>query len=214
MASRGSEQSPHRIKSPDRVVSLPSPEIDEAELLRQIAERRPSAFCELFDRYAPLVRSVMARTIGPNADVDDLVQESLFIVIRRTDTIRDPAALRSFVYSVALRVARNEVRKRAIRRMLPWTSAPSAALIVPPHDAVAAEVLRHVYAALDRLSADLRVAFVLRFVEGHELAEAASLVGCSLATFKRRVRRAQDRFERIAATDATLTEWLERRDEP
>jgi RNA polymerase sigma-70 factor (ECF subfamily) len=97
--------------------------------------------------------------------------------------------------------------------MLPWTSAPPTVRTVPPHDAVAADVLRHLYQALDRLSADLRVAFVLRFVEGYELSEAAALVGCSLATFKRRVRRAQDRFERIAVSDATLAEWFERRSE-
>jgi RNA polymerase sigma-70 factor (ECF subfamily) len=118
------------------------------------------------------------------------------------------------VYSVAVRVVRNEIRRRAIRKMLPWASVSATAVAVPPHDAVAADVLRHVYRALDRLSADLRVAFVLRFVEGHELAEAATLAGCSLATFKRRIRRAQERFERIAATDATLSEWFERGSEP
>jgi RNA polymerase sigma-70 factor (ECF subfamily) len=163
----------------------------------------------LFDRYAPLVRNVMVRTIGPDADVEDLVQESLFIVVRRAHTIRDPSALRSFVYSVAVRVVRNEVRRRAIRKMMPWTSVPSSVRGVPPHDAVAADVLRHMYQALDRLNADLRVAFVLRFVEGHELVEAAALAGCSLATFKRRLRRAQDRFERLAAADAALSEWIQ-----
>lgn len=211
MSSRVSGQSSSlRARKPDRVVSLPTPESDEADLLAQIAAGRPAAFRELFDRYTPLVRTVMVRTIGPDAEVDDLVQESLLIVVKRADTIRDPTALRSFVYSVAVRVVRNEIRKRKIRRMVPWASVPEAASTVPPHDAVAADVLRHVYRALDRLSADLRVAFVLRFVEGHELQEAASLAGCSLATFKRRLRKAQDRFERIAATDAALSEWFER----
>jgi RNA polymerase sigma-70 factor (ECF subfamily) len=203
------ESSSHRTRNADRVVSLPRPEIDNAELLGQIAEGRPGAFRELFDRYAPLARNVMVRTIGPDADVEDLVQESLLIVVRRAQTIRDPSALRSFVYSVAVRVVRNEVRRREIRKMMPWTSAPSSVRAVPPHDAVAADVLRHLYQALERLSADLRVAFVLRFVEGHELAEAAALAGCSLATFKRRLRRAQDRFQRVAAADATLSEWIE-----
>jgi DNA-directed RNA polymerase specialized sigma24 family protein len=104
------------------------------------------------------------------------------------------------------------MRKRAVRKWVPWAEAPPAA--VAPHDAIATDVLRHVYAALERLSADLRVAFVLRFVEGHELAEAADLAGCSLATFKRRVGRAQERFERIAGTDAALCEWFEQRGKP
>ncbi len=203
-----------RARKPDRVVSLPTTQSDESELLQQIAAGRPAAFRELFDRYAPLVRTVMVRAIGPDADVDDLVQESLLVVVKRADSIRDPTALRSFVYSVAVRVVRNEIRRRRIRRMIPWASVPEGAVTAPPYDAVAADVLQHVYRVLDRLGTDLRIAFVLRFVEGHELVEAAAHAGCSLATFKRRLRKAQDRFDRIAATDAALSEWFERRSRP
>jgi RNA polymerase sigma-70 factor (ECF subfamily) len=44
---------------------------------------------------------------------------------------------------------------------------------------------------LQTLAVDDRIAWTLRFVEGHDLKAAADLVGCSLATIKRRIRRAQ-----------------------
>ena len=194
--------------SDDRVVSLPARVLDDREFVEQVVLGRPAALRELFDRYAPILTQLMVRMLGPGTDVDDLVQESLLIVIRRADTVRDPSAFRSFVYSVGVRVARNEARKLAIRKKwLPWLK-DSLQRTTEAHDIVSSDVLRRVYATLDQLSTDLRVAFVLRFVEERELTEAARATGCSLATFKRRVQRARERFDLLAARDPALAEWL------
>lgn len=197
--------------SADRVVALPVAALDDEELLQQLREGRAAAFRELFDRHVRLVRQVLARMLGLSADVEDLTQETLLVVVRRVDEIRDPTALRSFVYSVAVRMARNELRKRATRRWISWSDAPRAVRTVPPHDAVATDSVRRIYSVLDRMGTDLRVAFVLRFVEEHELAEGARIAGCSLATFKRRISRAEARFECLARKDPMLLEWLEDR---
>jgi RNA polymerase sigma-70 factor (ECF subfamily) len=189
---------------------LPGQELGDEELLRRLRDGHPSAFRELYDRHAALVRGLMVRMVGADADVDDLVQDTLLVVLRRLPTLRDPSALRSFVYSVAVRTARNEVRKRAMRRWVPWAEGASHAPVVRPHDVVVAEVLRRVYVAFDRMGADLRVAYILRHVEGHELTEAAALAECSLATFKRRLRRAEERFGLLATKDPALAQWMER----
>jgi RNA polymerase sigma-70 factor (ECF subfamily) len=156
----------------------------------------------------------MVRMIGPDADLDDLVQEALLIVVRRHADIRDPAALRSFVYGVAVRVCRNELRKRAIRRFIPWNDAPVDARAAPLRDPTLTDAVHRVQQALDKLDAELRIAFVLRFVEGYELAEGAKLAGCSLATYKRRLSRAQKRFHLIASRDPILARWLEEGERP
>ncbi len=64
--------------------------------------------------------------------------------------------------------------------------------------------MAHVYTILDRLPADERIAFVLRFVEHHPLAEVAELTRCSLATAKRRIARATKAFDEFAAEDPDL----------
>lgn len=192
-----------------KLLSLPLARLDDTALLAQLIEGRPAAFRELFERFHGLVRGQLARMLGNDSDVDDLTQEALLIVVRRCSTLRDPTALRSFVFSVAVRTARNALRKRALRQWLPWNDDSSQRAITPPHDPVLAEAVRRIYAGLDRLAPELRIAFVLRFVEGHELTEAASLSGTSLATFKRRLARAVDRFELIASRDPVLARWLE-----
>lgn len=189
---------------------LPGPALDDRALLAQLLEGRPAAFRELFDRYGKMVRGALVRILGSETDAEDLVQETLLIVVRRCATLRDPEALRSFVYSVAVRVARNELRKRAIRQWIPLLDAPIPAVTVLPHDEEVKDAVRRIYAVLSRLDSKLRIAFTLRYVEGHEIAEAADLCGCSPSTFKRRLALARSRFEAFASRDPALSAWLEK----
>lgn len=190
------------------MVALSPKSGDDAELVRLVSEQQPAAVAELFDRFAGLVRGTLARTLGNSIDIDDLTQDTFITVVRRMHTLRDTSALRSFVVSVAVRTARNELRKRAIRRFVGLEDAVNLP-VVGPRDAALVEGIRHVYEALDQMSADARLAFVLRHIEGYELGETATACGCSLATIKRRLARAEARFEAIARNDPALRGFLD-----
>jgi RNA polymerase sigma-70 factor, ECF subfamily len=191
------------------VALLPSAELDDAALVAGVARQEAAAVAALYDRYAPLVRGVLIRTLGTDLDVDDLVQETFLTAVRRMATLREAGALRSFVVSVTIRLARNELRKRALRRWMRLDDLPEPPVAASSDDA-ARESVRHLYLALGRMDSELRVLFVLRHVEGFELAELAEAVGCSLATLKRRLARAEARFEALAAGDPVLRERLRR----
>jgi RNA polymerase sigma-70 factor (ECF subfamily) len=172
-------------------------------LLDGLVEKRPTAVAELYDRYAPLVRRILVRTLGNAFDVDDLTQDTFITVVHKCRSIRDGGVLRSFVVSIAIRKARNEMRRRSLRRFVGLDDAP-APPVSPAYDAVVAQQVRQAYCALERLDADSRIAFVVRHVEGHTLQESALACGWSLATFKRRLARAEERFERICRQDPVL----------
>lgn len=206
---RPSPVRPDTARKHERPASVaPPPTTEELEFVHGIVHQQPAAVVELFDRYAALVRRTLVRTLGNAVDLDDLTQDTFITVIRRAHTLRDPCALRSFVVSVAVRTARNELRKRAIRRFVGLEDASSLP-VAGPLDAALVEGVRHIYDALARLSTEARLAFVLRHVEGYELTETAAACGCSLATIKRRLSRAESRFEAIANGDPTLREFLE-----
>ena len=185
-------------------------QFDESSLVEGLIERNPAAVAELFDRYAPLVRKMLIRTLGTSLDVDDVMQETFLVIIRRCKTLRKRAALTSFVVGVSLRVARNELRKRRVRR---WIGLDDTVVVplVPGHDPVAAETLRQFYVGLDRMDANSRLLFVMRHVEGLELTELAEVAGCSLATVKRRLARADQRFKAITRNDPVLAQLLKGR---
>jgi RNA polymerase sigma-70 factor (ECF subfamily) len=205
-------QAAESCSEPSDPVLLPATETSDAEFLDQLKAGRPAAFAELFDRYAPVVRRALGRILGESSDIEDLVHDTFLVVVRRVGTLRDAHALRSFVYSIAVRVARNELRRRRVRRLVPWAHAPPALRSVPPHDAAAAEALRRLQELLERLAPDEHIAFVLRRVEELPLSKAASAAGCSLATLKRRLSRAERRFVELVRDDPVLAARLPRSD--
>jgi RNA polymerase sigma-70 factor (ECF subfamily) len=194
-----------------QLVALPRAGSDDAALRTGLIEGQPAAVAELFDRYASLVRRILVRTLGGAHDIDDLIQETILVLLRRIGSLEKPEALRSFVVSVAIRTAKNELRKRSVRCWVGLDSAPEP-LTSPAHDPVVADRLRRVYRALERLDAPSRVLFVLRHVEQFELTELAAASQCSLATVKRRLSRAEKRFEAMMRGDPELRLFLERED--
>ena len=190
------------------VASLSVGAWDDATLVAGVASGSPVALAALFDRYSGHVRNALTATYGGDLDVDDVTQETFLMVARRCATVRDPTALRSFVVSIAIRLARNEHRKRVLRRWVSLGAIPEHCHAEAAHDPCATEVVRRIYAALGALGEGSRVVFVLRRVEGYELGEGAVIAGCSLATFKRRLRRAEACFEALCRADPVLRELV------
>lgn len=189
---------------------LPTPAShDDAALARLVAAADPCGASALWDRYASLVRGLLRRTLGPSADVEDLVQDAFIGLLRTLPGLRDPDALRSFVVGTALRIARNEVRRRRVRRCLSLTltgSMPDAAQ-QGASDPEARRAVRRLYEMLAKVDDRGRMAFLLRHLEGCDLAELAAALGCSLATAKRVLARAEDRVNAMVRRDPLLAAY-------
>jgi RNA polymerase sigma-70 factor (ECF subfamily) len=186
---------------------------DDAALVVAVRAGEPGAAGRMWDRYASLVRGILRRMLGP-VDVDDGVQDAFLRLFRDLGSLRDPAALRSFLIGITLHVAKSELRRRRAKR---WLRLFDDGIIAEPealaenewHEPRAA-VLR-LYELLDRISDERRTVFVLRYVEGLELAELSAVLDCSLATTKRRVADASRRVCLLAASDPLLAPYLEGR---
>ncbi|HEY5957047.1 MAG TPA: RNA polymerase sigma factor [Polyangiaceae bacterium] len=190
-----------------QVVVLPHKVADETALIAGLCRRDAVAAQSLYMQYAGLVRRVLIQVLGSDRDVDDLVQDTLIVVVNRAPALRKVQSFRSFVIGVAIHLAKNEIRRRAIRRFVGLEEVTELPL-VDPHDAAAAEVARHLYRALDSLEISARMAFVLRHVHGCELAEVAAACSCSVATVKRRLARAEKRLTKLIEVDPVLREAM------
>jgi RNA polymerase sigma-70 factor (ECF subfamily) len=174
--------------------------------LEALRARDPLAWGCVFDSHAPRVRRTLARALGSDQDVADLVQDVFVHAIGGIDTLREPRALAMWLTRIAVFLARGRIRSRMRARHF----ARVMALISPAHAPVYAgtEAARATYSVLDRLSADERLAFVFRFLEGMELTEIAQAMDLSVPTVKRRLDRAKERFARFAASEPALAEHL------
>jgi RNA polymerase sigma-70 factor (ECF subfamily) len=198
-----------RDPRPVLVPKQPPEELDDVTLASEAAKGDPGAHAAIWDRYAPLVRRILVRSIGPGSEVEDQVQEVFLRFYRNRALLRDPGALRSFLFGITLRVAASELRARRIRS---WLHLTKDGVIdereAPRTDPDAREAVRRLYAILDRLDANSRLAFVLHYVDGWELTEVAEAFGVSLATVKRRLARTSVRVFASAQADSLLVAYL------
>jgi RNA polymerase sigma-70 factor (ECF subfamily) len=153
----------------------------------------------LLTRYARLVLGLAQRMLGNQHDADDLAQDVFIKALTRLDSLSNPQAFESWIASITVRSASKQLRKRALltrlglRRAAPLDLDLQLSASAPPD--VAAEISL-IYRLFERLSADERIALVLRRVEGMALPEIAEHTGLSLATVKRRLKAAEERLER------------------
>lgn len=190
------------------VVRLPIPETDAALVAALRARRRGGAEA-LFDRYARHVERVLHRVLGPDQDLNDLVQDVFVAAFEAVDKLQDPSALRAWLAQIAVYTARGRIRRRVRWRLLSFRPVSDLdEFHAPSTSSDVTEALRATYRVLDRLPTDERIAFALRFIESMELAEVAQSCGVSLATIKRRLSRAQKRFLELSTQEPCLAEWM------
>lgn len=177
-----------------RLYSMRTP----ARQLHLVATSTPLDVDALFEQLAPYVARIGLRMLGRREETDDFVQDVFLEVHKSQDTLRDVAVTKSWIAGIAVNVARRRLRRRKLKARF-FLDHPPPYLEAASSDASPEErlLIARVYAALDRLSVDERVAWALRHLEGERLDEVAVLCGCSLATVKRRIATAHEALREV-----------------
>jgi RNA polymerase sigma-70 factor, ECF subfamily len=126
----------------------------------------------------------LAHLVDPGT-ADDLTQEVYLRAMGSIPRFRGDASARTWLLSIARRVAADEIRRRRRRRRLPEPPArsePDRAGTVALHDLIA---------GLDR---DRREAFVLTQLLGWSYADAAVACEVPVGTIRSRVARAREQL--------------------
>jgi RNA polymerase sigma-70 factor (ECF subfamily) len=182
------------------VVPLPAGRTEstasDAKLVSLALEGSDFAHHELYRRHVRLVAARVTRLLSRSTEAEDVVQEAFLEAFRDLAGLRDPERFGAWLMGIAVHRAQRQFRRRRLRRRLGLDRQADDAALENLAAPESRPELRLELARLDRalstLGADLRLAWMLRMVEGCELQEVARLCGCSLATAKRRVARARD----------------------
>jgi RNA polymerase sigma-70 factor (ECF subfamily) len=185
---------------------------EDAALVAGLRAGEQWARALLFDRYAPQVERILLKILGHDLHVElaDVVHDTFVQALASLDRLRDPNAVLPWMQTIATHTAYRTIRARRARQWLHfWEPAELPEIPVEDVDPEAIEAYRRTYAVLDRMPADERVAFTLRHIDGMELAQLALICEVSLATIKRRLSKAEQRFVAAARRDEVLQRWLE-----
>jgi RNA polymerase sigma-70 factor (ECF subfamily) len=183
---------------------------DERALVDALRNGHPGAVAALYDRHAGAVHRTLRSALGPDADLPDLLQEVFIRALEGITQLADHDRLRGWLTGIAVFCARAHIRRRARRRWLSlFAPQRTASAEQAPPSSEARLALRDVYELLDRLPFDERMAFALRIIDGMSLPDAAEACRVSLATFKRRLTRAERAFLEAAQQRPRLLPWLQ-----
>jgi RNA polymerase sigma-70 factor (ECF subfamily) len=156
---------------------------------------------QLFRTYAPYVAAIALRLLGREDDVDDVVQDVFVTAVRGVHRVREAGALRGWLATITVRVARRRLRFRRLRSFIGIERPVDyEGMIAPGATPEDRAFLARVYRALDTLPVEQRVAWALRHIHGDALDAVAAACGCSLATVKRRIAAAHAAIDRMVGS--------------
>jgi len=164
-----------------------------------LAAGEARALSAVYREHHRAVRAFACRLLGDESAAEDMVQEAFLALPSAVRKVRPDTSLRSFVIAVAVNHARHFVRAAARRRktVLRLAQEPTTSSTSPDERLAREQLGDALFRALDELSLDQRVAFVLCVVEERPSHEAAEIIGAPSATVRARVQSAKKRLRQL-----------------
>ena len=155
----------------------PLPEPSDQTLVAAYRQGDQRAASELVRRHGPAVARFLYSSGALAADIEDLVQETLFRAFRGLDRWRGEASFRSWLFTIAGNLTRDAFRRRKGRAMISLDDRDLPDVADPAAELAAGELEERLRVELSRLPKLQREVFLLRAQEGTSYEEIATVLG-------------------------------------
>lgn len=147
-------------------------------------------FAELVGRYERLVTALVARTVGPGPETEDLVQDVFGEAYRQREAVRDPSRFKGWLVQVALNRARQWGRRQRVEREALPRVARSPEARARSDRLERQEERERMLAAIRKLPEASQAVVTLKYLEGRSAAEIGATLGMSPEAVRMRLSRA------------------------
>ncbi len=183
--------------------STPAPADDESrrqddELVSRTQGGDTAAFDELIVKYSPRLYGMIYNMTSNHDDTHDMLQDIWAKAFRSISTFRGKSAFYTWIYSIAVNMTINFLKKRARRSHMSLDDLDSsihhdkefvelAATTTPVREANLNELQKRLNEAMQRLSHDHRTVVTMFDIQGMPHAEIAKILGISEGTVRSRL---------------------------
>jgi RNA polymerase sigma-70 factor (ECF subfamily) len=179
--------------------------VDEGELIDRVVAGEALAERALYDAHVDRIYRIAFRFAGDDEAARDITQETFIRAFDRISTFRRESSVSTWLHSIAVSVALNQMR--AAKRTRSREVTLDEGLAVPVRGRMAEPDLKSRLAeAIDALAPGYRSVFVLHDIEGLTHAEIGSLLGVDDGTSKAQLSHARKKLRAALADFAG--EWL------
>ncbi len=169
------------------------PAISDKELMELIQAGDDKAFGLLVGRFQDRLLNFVGRIVTDRETAEELVQETFLRIFNQKNSYTPEYAVSTWVYTIALNLARSELRKRKLRRYLSLDFIKEEADIELPAriNLKAVSLAPIIQQAIEKLPEDYRTAFVLCDIQRLPYQQIAEVMRVPVGTVKSRINRAR-----------------------
>jgi RNA polymerase sigma-70 factor (ECF subfamily) len=173
--------------------------LTDSELVDKATNGDRRALDALVERYSPRVNRLASQLMGDLEEARDAAQESLVKVCTRLKQFRGEAQFATWLHRLVVNTCRDRMAFQRVRRAEPLELDEHAVSDDPDPSSVAVltDLRRDLADALSRLSADQRIAVVLRDSFGLSYKEISRVARMPVGTAKCYVHRARARLRTL-----------------
>ena len=173
--------------------------LTDSELVDKATNGDRRALDTLVERYSPRVNRLASQLMGDLEDARDAAQESLVKVCTRLKQFRGDAQFATWLHRLVVNTCRDRMAFQRVRRAEPLELDEHAVSedLDPSSVAMLTDLRRDLADALSRLSADQRIAVVLRDSFGLSYKEISRVARMPVGTAKCYVHRARARLRTL-----------------
>lgn len=177
---------------------------------RVLVERAQEGDCPAFDtlvvKYNQRLYALIYHMTSHREDTNDLLQEVFARAFRNLKSFRGQSSFYTWIYTIAVNLTLNFLKKRNRRRMLSLDDVDSGiqndgefleltSYSDPVREAGLNELQRHLNEALQKLSDDHRAVVTLFDIQGMPHAEISKVLGVSEGTVRSRLHYAHKQLQ-------------------
>jgi len=178
----------------------------DQELVERVQSGEKAAFDILVRKYEHKLANVISRYIHDQSEVLDVAQDAFIKAYRALPNFRGDSAFYTWLYRIAINTAKNHLVAASRRPPKNDIDAQEAEQFeagsglkeyaTPERLALRSELAGTIQKAIEELPEELRVAIVLRELEGLSYDEIASAMECPIGTVRSRIFRARDAIDK------------------
>lgn len=170
-----------------------NPEVTDKELMELIQAGDERAFGILVGRFQDRLLNFVGRIVIDRETAEELIQETFLRVFSRKASYTPDYAVSTWIYTIALNLARSELRKRKLRRFisLDFIKDEIDAELPDKIDLRAESLSPIIEQAIAKLPEDYKTAFILCDIQRLPYQQIAEVMRVPVGTVKSRINRAR-----------------------
>jgi RNA polymerase sigma-70 factor (ECF subfamily) len=188
-------------------------------LVERVQKGEKRAFDLLVRKYQHKVIGVISRYVSDWSECQDVAQEAFMRAYRAMAAFRGDSQFYTWMYKIATNTAKNHLVSQGRRPPADDIGIDDAVQLdggmrlkdraTPEHELMRQEIEQTVFATVEQLPEDLKMAITLREVDGLSYEEIAERMDCPIGTVRSRIFRARDAIDqklRPLLSDAKASE--------